>query len=305
MRLGVLCPGQGDQHAEMLDKLRGVGAAQAVVGAVEHALGWSLRDALAPETDLHENRVAQPLICTAVVATWEAIRSDLPAPALFAGYSLGELAAYGCAGSLGAEALAHLAVRRAAIMEEGGASGALVAVTGVPAALLTPLCEQCQVAIAIVNGADHFVVGGLGRAMERFTEAAAARGWHLTPLGVRVPAHTPWLSQAVHRFRLELEQCPIADPATPVLAGITGLPIRTRAAAIEHLSRQVGEAIQWERCMETAVEMGCTVFIELGPGRALSKMIGARYPHVRARSTEDFRHLASIARWVEKVLSPP
>ncbi|MPY88701.1 MAG: acyltransferase domain-containing protein [Luteitalea sp.] len=287
----------------MLDKLRDVCAAEEVLGAAERTLGWSLRDTLASAPDLYTNRVAQPLICIGQLATWEAIKRDLPAPALFAGYSVGELAAYGCAASLTAGALAYLAVQRAAIMDEGVREpGALVAVSGGPTAALMELCEQCQVDIAIVNGPEHFVLGGPSHAIQRFEEAAAARAFRVTPLNVAVPAHTSLLSPAIDRFRTELERCAMTNPTTPVLAGITGLPIRTRSAAIEHLSRQIGETVRWESCMETALEMGCTVFLELGPGQALSRMVIQRYPHLQARSTEEFRSLTAVSRWVEEVL---
>ncbi|MGN2393561.1 hypothetical protein ACTFO6_18970, partial [Pelomicrobium sp. G1] len=59
-----------------------------------------------PPEGLFQNRWAQPLICTATLAAWSVLEPRLPQPVAFAGYSLGELAAYGCAGALApAEAL--------------------------------------------------------------------------------------------------------------------------------------------------------------------------------------------------------
>jgi [acyl-carrier-protein] S-malonyltransferase len=54
--------------------------------------------------------------------------------------------------------------------------------------------------------------------------------------------------------------------------------------------------------MTTAVEMGCTVFLELGPGRGLARMISTRFPDVQARSVEEFRSLSAVARWVGRFL---
>ena len=43
MPLGILCPGQGAQHPDMLSMLSGEPAAEAVFEAAQAVLGWDLR----------------------------------------------------------------------------------------------------------------------------------------------------------------------------------------------------------------------------------------------------------------------
>mgnify|MGYP000370215279 CR=1 FL=1 len=67
--LGILCPGQGAQHAQMLALLAAEPAALAVLAQAEAVLGMAPAT-LAAGPELFTNAVAQPLICTAELATW-------------------------------------------------------------------------------------------------------------------------------------------------------------------------------------------------------------------------------------------
>ena len=81
---------------------------------LEARLGMPLQTVLADNGALFSNPMAQPLIVAATMATWEALRQHVPTPALVAGYSIGEVAAYGVAGALApvdAVALAALPAR--------------------------------------------------------------------------------------------------------------------------------------------------------------------------------------------------
>jgi [acyl-carrier-protein] S-malonyltransferase len=245
------------------------------------------------------NAVAQPLVCAAEVATWAALRGGLPAPRLVAGYSLGELAGYGCAGALAPEEAVALAVRRAAAMDAaGGGRGALVAVRGLPLARAEALARAAGGEVAIVNAPDHCILGAPAAALAAIETIAGAAGAKVQRLCVDVAAHTPALAAAVAPFAEALAASPLRDPEVPVLAGVSAEPVRDRAAAIEALSRQLAARIEWARCLAAAAEMGCTVFLELGPGSALSRMAAELLPGLEARSVEDFRSVEGVQRWV-------
>src|SRR4051794_34816703 len=148
MTLGILCPGQGGQNPGMLDILKGEPAAQTVLDAAGHVLGADPRDLVAgPPQEMHRNAVAQPLLCAVQAATWAALRSHLPSPRVFAGYSLGELAAYGCADAVGTDELLDLARRRAAAMDRACPEpSGLLAVRGLDRPQVEALCRSHAVA---------------------------------------------------------------------------------------------------------------------------------------------------------------
>ena len=94
----------------------------------------------------------------------------------------------------------------------------------------------------------------------------------------------------------------MGGPAVPVPAGVHGMPIYTRADAIEVLSRQISTAIDWSACLRTLTELGCTALLELGPGMALSRMAREAFPDLPARSVVEFRSLPGVVGWVIKHL---
>ncbi|HET8541269.1 MAG TPA: acyltransferase domain-containing protein [Anaeromyxobacter sp.] len=303
--LAVLCPGQGGQRAGMLDLALATAAGAEVIRRASAAAGLDLAAlAGAGGPDTFRNAVAQPLLCAVELATWAALRASLPRPRLLAGYSLGELAAYGCAGALEVEALASLAARRAAIMDAAaGARGGLVALRGLSPGRAEALARGAGAEVAIVNGPDHCIVGGPDAALAEVARVAARAGVKAQRLCVDVAAHTSALAAAVPPFREALSASALRDPGVPVLAGISGEPVRDRAGAIAALSRQLAERVEWGRCLAAAAELGCTAFLELGPGTALARMVAEALPGAEARSVDEFRSVEGVARWVAARLS--
>lgn len=303
--LALLCPGQGGQHPGMLELAAASPAGAAAIRRCAARLGWDpLARARGGQADVYANAVAQPLVCATEVATWEALRGALPAPGLVLGYSLGELAAYACAGALAPEEAVALAVTRAAVMDAVSPAGAgLVALRGLTRARAAALAADAGAEVAIVNGPDHVVLGGGGAALAAIEAGAPGLGATAVRIPVCVPAHTSLLRGAVAPFAAALRGSPLRPPDPPVLAGTTASPVRSRDEAVAALSSALASPIEWGRCLEAAAELGARVFLELGPGAALARMAAAVLPGAAVRSVADFRSVEGIARWVERALA--
>jgi [acyl-carrier-protein] S-malonyltransferase len=302
--LGILCPGQGNQHAAMFDKLLNCPAAENAILEASSVFGShpdEYLQQLAPQ-DLFCNRPAQLLIGSLQMATWSVLREMLPLPNIFAGYSMGELTAYGCAGALSIEATLALMAKRATLMDEASPHPAgLLAIRGLGKEQIDSLCQSSGCEIAIINNSDHFVIGGPAEALTCCeSNPLACKATTIKRLQVNVPSHTSWLREAGRQFNEELNVSTLGHPPCPVLAGVSGAVVRTREQAISALGQQISNPINWLACMQAAVEMGCGVFLELGPGNALAKMLQDVFPDIKARSVEDFRSLEGVAAWVEK-----
>ncbi len=305
--LAVLCPGQGTQHPAMLDLAAASARGAEVIARVSDSLGRDLAALVRTAgKDLFANAIAQPLVCLAEIATFEALRGAVPAPRVFAGQSLGELAAYGCEGALAPEEAVALAAKRAQLMDAAAPAGSgLVALRGIPLARAEELARDGGAEVAIANGPDRCVVGGDAEALARIERRAAEAGaTAVHRLPVAVPAHTRHLASAVGPFASALEASALADPRVPILAGVSGEPVRTRAGAIAALSVQLARRVEWDRCLAAAAEMGGSVFLDIGPGDALARMASEALPHARVRSIEDFRSLDGVLRWIEAALRP-
>ncbi|MDH2327691.1 acyltransferase domain-containing protein [Cereibacter sp. SYSU M97828] len=280
--LGLLFPGQSAQGAEALRKLLPYRETAPVFAALEQAVGMPLDGILNAGDRLFDNALAQPLVCALELAAAAVLD---PAAEVCAGYSIGELAAYGFAGSLTVPEVLRLARIRAEAMDAASdLPQMMVAVRGtVPA-----LPEGAYVAIR--NAPDRVVVAGGAEAVRALT------GGSVTVLPVRIASHTLLMAPAMPVFRRALEAADFRAPSRRVLAGIDGAPVLSRDRAIDTLSRQLCQTVEWEACMIGLEEGGCTAAVELPPGSNLSRMLRDR--GMIARAFDDFQSADGLARWI-------
>ena len=304
--LTLLCSGQGTQHVGMFRLTSGAPAAEPVFDASSVLLGADPREwvQISPPEMMRKNRPVQILCVTQALAARRLLEPALPERFLVVGYSVGQLSAWGVAGLLSEEALLALAARRAELMDlAGGEHDGLVSVRGLPRDQVEALARQKDVEIAIVNPGDAFILGGRAEAISAFHDAALEAGaQRSTILAVSVASHTSRLAAAVPALR---EAVAAASPSAPkagviLLDGLNGETLFTVDRAIDTLSRQIAEPVQWAACLDAAIERGATAFLELGPGRALAEMAGNAYLDIPARSLEDFTTAAGLLEWVER-----
>jgi [acyl-carrier-protein] S-malonyltransferase len=302
----IVCSGQGSQAANMFDLVADTPQAAAVFQASKAILdGSDPRDLVHTQTPLalHANRLGQILCCTQTMAAWAAIGDLVPNPILVAGYSVGELAAWGVAGLLDAAGVLALAVQRADTMDAATTvPSGLLAIRGLSRNILDPLCHAHGAAIAIVNAPDQMIVGGTTLALTAVAEAAEAAGAaHTTMLAVAVASHTPLLSVASQHFAevLEHQHWPARmPPGRRLLSGIDGAPVFDIASGVAKLARQIQQTVDWAACMEACRSAGVTKVIELGPGNGLARLMRDVMQGVEIHSISEFHTLAGFRTWV-------
>ncbi|MRW85956.1 acyltransferase domain-containing protein [Pseudoduganella sp. FT26W] len=292
-RLLLLCPGQGDQHPEMFNLARTSGAASSLLDQLD----------VRTDGDIFANRNAQPLIVAATLGMWEAVRDFAPPPALVAGYSIGELSAYGVAGAIAPAQGIALAAQRAQLMDacqQAAPGQALLSITGLTLANAGALAAAHGFHISIETGEDTCIAGGPAAQAEALQLAIEASGARSRRLPVKVASHTTYMQAAVAPFADALRATPFRPLRAPVLAGVDAAAVEDQPRATDTLSRQLAEKIRWLACMDAAAEAGITVALELGPGAALSRMLQNRHPHIATRSVADFRTLDGIRKWLDR-----
>lgn len=297
----LLCPGQGAQHPRMLDLALSIPAGRDALGEASEAAAIDIVARVQSADGLFEPVFAQVCIVAATTCTWRALAHELPEPALVAGYSVGEVSAWCCAGSWSVREAMAVIGTRARLMAEGSPPGAaMMAVTALRRDALLPLVRQHRLHVAIDVDDDHCIVAGLERDLEAATPALQAAGGVLHPLPVSVPSHTPLLAEAAESLRKALAWAGGRNPATPVLRGIDGRSAVAYAEAPDAIASAVAQPIRWRACMDEALERGVTAALELPPGTALTRMLGQRPGNaVAARAVADFRSAEGVARWLE------
>jgi [acyl-carrier-protein] S-malonyltransferase len=306
MSLGLLFTGQGAQHAAMLPWLDD---SDDLVRRTVAALGvpdW--RQALHDTAWGATNRNAQILLTGLGLAAWAQLRGQgLPAPAAVAGYSVGELAAFSCAGVLEAATAIDLAARRAHAMDRAAehSPGGLLAITGLDAQALETWCAGHGCTIAIKIAADSVVVGGPPSALQAIHQHAQALGAKCSALNVAVASHTPAMQPAAADFAQVLRASTLQPPATALFCNASADRVFTAAQAADALSTQIAHTVQWSACLDALHARRLSCVLEIGPGSALAALWNRRHPDVPARSADEFRSIRSLLGWVTAHLAGP
>lgn len=302
-RLAILCPGQSAQHADMFAWARADPKTSTMLdeAQLDTLLGAPLQTILADPALLYANRHAQPLVVAATLAAWQVIRDLLPQPALILGYSIGEVAAYGVAGSLSFSTAIRVAKVRAELMDRcvrSAAPQSLLAISGMHLSAVRELVHQHGLFIAIETAEDSAIIGGLQQSIFNFASALSDSRAKLTHLPVAIASHTPLMQAAVTPFLQELARSGFTAPQIPVISGMSAELVFQKEEAQASLARQMAEKIEWAGCMDACAERGITLALELGPGSDLSRMLQARHPHIQCRSVANFRTSEGLAAWL-------
>jgi [acyl-carrier-protein] S-malonyltransferase len=306
MTIAILCSGQGVQHRDMFDLTGDAPQAAGVFAAAGAALGADPRAFVreADEAAINANAAGQILCVTQALAAFAALGEALGARKAIAGYSIGELAAWGCAGLYSPAAIIDLARQRALLMDAAsGPDDGLAFVRGLPRERIDELCALFSCDVAIINPGHVFVIGGARPTLSALCEEALRSGAAKAGfLKVNVASHTSRLEEASGRFRVALaaqKTLPRAGGAR-LFSGIDAAAVLNVEEGQKKLAAQISRAIDWAGCLEACVEAGADAFLELGPGAALAAMASGAYPNMPARSLEDFRSLEGARSWLAR-----
>jgi [acyl-carrier-protein] S-malonyltransferase len=297
----LLCPGQGAQHPRMLDLALQSEAGRDVVAVASDTVSINIAARIEAGDELFDPVFAQVAIVATSVATWRALQSLLPPPSLVAGYSVGEVSSWSCAGSWSMDEVMRVVAQRARLMSEASPKdAAMMALTGMRRELLPAILELHHLHIAIEVDDDHWVIAGRRADLDAATSTLEAAGASPHPLPVGVPSHTPLLDAAAAKLREFMRNVTGRDPDAAVLRGIDGKALFRYAEAGDALADAVSHPIRWRACMDELGERGIGAALELPPGTALTRMLAGR-PAATARAVADFRSLEGVARWLERV----
>jgi [acyl-carrier-protein] S-malonyltransferase len=306
--LAILCSGQGGQHAGMFDLIGNAPQAAALFDHAATLLSADPRELVrsAEHARLYQNRTAQLLCSLQTLCAIAALDDVLPRQRCVAGYSVGEIAAWGASGLIDPSTTLDLVLARADAMNvaSGGDEGMLF-VRGLDEAAIEKRCANREAAIAIVNPGDAWVIAGrLPALADIATEARQLGASRVAMIPVAVASHTYLLADASNAFRHRLADVdvqPSPHLGTRLLSGIDGSSVLNVREGLDKLAAQISHPVQWAACLESCVEAGAVAFLELGPGRALAEMASATYTHLPARSLDDFRSLQGVHTWLARV----
>jgi [acyl-carrier-protein] S-malonyltransferase len=304
-RLALIFPGQGAQYPGMGRAMHDAfPAAQAIFDQATLGLGRDART-MCWDTDLvtlSDTVNAQPGILAASMACLAPLLDAGVRPVAMAGLSLGEYTALVAAGSVDLAAAMSLVDLRARLMQTAvpKGEGAMAAIIGLERAQVLEACTAGSahgiVEPANYNAPDQIVISGHVAAVAAAGEAAKQAGARrVIPLTVSAPFHCSLLRSVEVEFGSALAQTQFRSPSIPVVANVTADLVTEPDQIRDALRAQISCPVLWEdsvRCLAT--EHGVDVFLEVGPGKVLSRFVNRIQPDAVTLNVEEPESLGTV-----------
>ncbi|MEU7062365.1 SDR family NAD(P)-dependent oxidoreductase [Streptomyces sp. NPDC046161] len=284
-RVAFLFPGQGSQRPGMLAELftafpalRGLleEAPAGVVPAMFPPAAYTPEERAARRAAVTDTRVAQPALGLAGAAAHLLLGELGVRPDCVAGHSYGELTALWAAGAYDTPDLLRLSVRRAeAIVAAAGADpGSMAAVSAAPEEV-REVAERTGCVVANHNAPRQCVISGPTQAVAAAVSALREAGLSAEPLPVACAFHSPVVAGAAGDLAAELAATAVSAPVVEVWSNTTAGPYPAPADEVRGLAaRQLAEPVRFVEQVEAMYESGVRTFVETGPGRVLSALLG-------------------------------
>jgi len=195
------------------------------------------------------------------------------------GHSLGEYSALYSAGAYNFNKGAELVGYRSIIMsdENNNQNGMMAAVLGMDRRVIEDVVKSFSGRVFIANYNDYMqiVISGYEEAVEKAIEKLKVEGAKkIVPLRVGVASHCPLMKQVSDKLKKFIDNnIEFKDMDLPFFS-TTDVAYRDKDDIARTLAGQLVNPIRWVGSIEYLLAEGSRIFIEVGPGKVLSGLVG-------------------------------
>ncbi|MEQ8719043.1 MAG: beta-ketoacyl synthase N-terminal-like domain-containing protein, partial [Acidimicrobiales bacterium] len=295
-QVAFLYPGQGAQYLGMFGDLAtsfpfAVPWIEAVDAVVDGISPLSISDAVYPPPSLDrsevrdqrrrldDTRMAQPAIGTMNILAHEILGVFGITPARVAGHSYGEIAASILAGFLTPHDGMRFSARRGlaanvAAEQTPGGMASVSASAEIVQAALDDLGRE-NVFVATMNAPNNTVIAGAEAELVATIDDLNERELTTRRVPVTAPFHTPLVSVTIEMAQTELADLDCFELDHPVYSNETAEPMDPSPEAVrETIAHMTCAPVRFVDIVENMHRDGARVFIEAGPNRILTNLVG-------------------------------
>ena len=280
--LALVFPGQGAQYAGMGRDL--YDSFPVIRHWMDRAAATAEFDLLQllfhdREENLEQTRWQQPALFAMEHAMARYLTTLGIRPVAMAGHSLGELTALCLAGVFSPEDGFRIVNKRALCMDKASAMhgdpGAMAAVDAPLELLKELILGQKHVHIGNINSPHQVVLSGNNEELRNLCKRLKEMGYRATFLRVSMAFHSPIMEVIHDELEAYIASIPFNAPEIPVISNTTMAPYPTDPGEIKRiLMAHLESPVHWMNNVQTlGSDYGVRLFVEVGPGEALSNLI--------------------------------
>ena len=274
--VAFLFTGQGAQHPGMAAELyQAHPAFREVLDRCDEAFRSHLRRPLlevifARESPslLDQTAYTQPALFALEYGLAQFWQSLGVVPRAVMGHSLGEVVAACVAGAMEFDDAVRLVAARARLMQDLPERGAMVTVFAPEDAVRRALPIGDSVVIAAANSPQNTVVSGVREQVHALIERLTAQGVESRLLGVANGFHSPLVEPMLDALEEAAGAVAWSKPRIAFVSNLTGRPIEGPLGP-RYWRDHARHAVRFADGVRALDGLGCSVFLELGPGSTL------------------------------------
>ncbi|AMV71109.1 glutamate-1-semialdehyde aminotransferase [Desulfuromonas sp. DDH964] len=287
-QLAMLLPGQGTQYSAMGAELHqtypSFRAAVDDCAARCAAQGFPILPVLCPASAADRARIDESpfaqlaYLCFAwgAFALW---RSFGVTPDLLIGHSLGEYVAATLAGALDLDTAIRLIVKRGELTAALPVQGRMATVMAARDRVEAMLAEFPGLDLAVINGPAQLVVAGAEAELADFCRRLESEGIDCTQLAIHFASHCRLIEPALEPFAAFCAEITHRPPRIPVISNLSGEPFAAgEGFSADYWCQHLRQPVDFGRGLASAVRLGVTEFIELGPSSVLTSLVRSAGP---------------------------
>lgn len=282
-KIALLFAGQGAQAVGMgKDLAAEFPVAARLFAQADEILGFPLSTIAfeGPTEELTKTSVCQPALYVHGLAALAVLQERFPALQFHAtaGLSLGEFTAHAAAGTFDFETGLRLVAKRSQAMQEAceNTEGGMAAIIGGEENRIRDLAAAAEVDVANLNSPGQIVLSGeaakIALAVSIAKEYGARKAVELQVAGA---FHSRLMESAYQKMLVTLDETPMNEPRVPVVCNVDAIAVNDPVTIRRSLADQVTGSVRWTESVEYLIDhLGCTEFIEFGPGGVIAGLVG-------------------------------
>ena len=303
----VLFPGQGSQSVGMAKNLyEKFDYIKTLFKQADDILQTQLSKTIleGPKELLDQTENTQPAIFLTSYSIFKIIKNetsfDLNKANFFAGHSLGEYSALGCAEAITFEQTIKLLQARGKAMQSAvpKGQGGMLAVLGTEINKINEILnvskDKFRCFVANDNSVGQIVVSGNIKDIELFSKELNINNIKNVKLSVSAPFHCELMSSATEVMNKEIMNVEFKTPKNHIISNVTAKSTNDPGEIKNLLIQQIEKPVRWRETVINMINSNVDKFIEIGPGKVLSglvKRIDRNVKLIQVNDIEDLKNL--------------